>query len=80
MGSKEEEQIGRVCFNKKDLLGELGHFGWVFKGKYDDRLDVAVKRVQKRVTQVEESSFFFNVNGHPNIVNYFSTEVDFEFT
>ena len=67
--------IGKISYNLEDLLGERGRFGIVFKGKYDGLLDVAVKRVEKSLTQIEETKFYFNVNGHQNIVNYFCTEV-----
>ena len=44
-------------------------FGIVFKGKYDGLLNVAVKRGEKSLTQIEKTKIYFNVNGHQNIVN-----------
>ena len=75
------QQIGKISFSTKDNFGEQGRFGSVFKGKFDGKIQVAVKRVNKMVTKVEESKFYFKVNGHPNVVNYFCIEdSDFVFT
>ena len=63
----------KISFNEKDFLGERGRFGLVFKGKLNGTLDVAIKRVEKKVTKVEGSDFFYNVNGHYNILNFYCT-------
>ena len=63
----------KIGYSEKDLLEEKGRFGIVFKGKLNGKLDVAVKRVEKKLTKVEDSDFFYNVNGHPNILNFFCT-------
>ena len=63
----------KIGYNKKDLLEKQGRFGLVFKGKLNGKLDVAAKRVEKKLTKVEDSDFFYNVNGHPNILNFFCT-------
>ena len=35
------------------------------------KLDVAVKQVEKKKTRVPESEFYYNTNGHPNVINFF---------
>ena len=68
---REMGYFARLHFSKKDKLGEQGRFGIVFKGKLDGKLDVAVKQVEKKKTRVPESEFYYNTNGHPNVINFF---------
>jgi hypothetical protein len=73
------EKIGKLCFNREDFLGR-GRYGTVFRGTLEGVLNVAIKRVEKRFTQVE-SHFLLKADGHPNVIRYFSTEEsDIEFT
>ena len=76
---QEMERIGKLNFSRLDLIGK-GRYGWVFKGKYNKgMIDVAVKRVEKRESQVE-SLLLSKADSHPNIVRYFCTkENDVEF-
>ena len=70
MGSKSGE--AQLNFSNKDKLGLRGRYGIVFRGKLDGKLDVAIKRVEKKKTEVAESQFYYKTNGHPNIINFFS--------
>jgi len=62
---------GQNYISKSGLMNNRGRFGPVFKGKLDGQLDVAVKRVAKKKTQVAQSQFFFSANGHPNVINFY---------
>ena len=66
------EKIGKLSFSRSDFLGK-GRYGSVFYGKLEGTLDVAVKRVEKRFTQVESKSLL-KADGHPNIARYFCTK------
>ena len=61
----------KLKFGKNDVLGVRGSFGTVYKGKLDGELDVAIKQVDKKKTRVAKSQFYYNANGHPNILNFF---------
>jgi predicted Ser/Thr protein kinase len=75
--SRQFEKIGKLSFFRSDLIGK-GRFGWVFKGKYDMN-EAAVKRIEKRDSQVE-SHIFREADRHPNIIRYFCTKAkDIEF-
>ena len=68
----EQDYLPRLNFSSKtDLIHNRGRFGPVFKGKLDGKLDVAIKRVEKKKTQVAESQFYFSANGHPNVINFY---------
>ena len=65
-------RLNRLTFSgKTDLIKNEGRFGPVFKAKLDGKLNVAVKRVAKKKTRVAEAQFFFNTNGHPNVINFY---------
>ena len=67
--SSQVQTIGSLSFNQsEDFLGQ-GRFGSVFKGKYQNLREVAIRRVEKKVTSVDLKALF-KVQGHPNIVNY----------
>ena len=73
------EKIGKLSFSRGDFIGR-GRYGTVFRGKLEGSLNVAIKRLEKRFTQVESHSLL-KADGHPNIIRYFSTEEsDIEFT
>ena len=76
--SRQLEKIGKLSFCRADLVGK-GRYSWVFRGKYDNMVEVAVKRLEKRESQVE-SHLFRKADGHHNIIRYFCTkENDIEF-
>ena len=67
--SGQIDSIGRLSFSPaEDFLGQ-GRFGSVFKGKYQNLRELAIRRVEKKVTSVDLKALF-KVQGHPNIVNY----------
>lgn len=65
---------GLFVFDVGDLLGRGGQ-GNVFRGKFKG-VDIAVKRT----TQPCKEDVLFKVDTHPNIVRFYWTEVDHEFT
>ena len=69
---------GQLSICRSKCLGS-GRFGKVFPGRFKDAVDVAVKRIEKELVQVD-SNLLLTVNGHPNIRNYYDTdETDPEF-
>ena len=66
------EKIGELTFFRSDLIGS-GRFGWVFRGKLTDAVDVAVKRIEKRLVHVESKDYLM-AHKHPNIIRYFATK------
>ena len=72
------EKIGKISFCRSDFLGR-GRFGSVFKGKLNNTLDIAVKRVEKRIAHIEANAFF-RADGHSNIIRHYCTkDKDVEF-
>lgn len=72
------EKIGKVSFSRSDFLGR-GRFGSVFRGKLNNTLDIAVKRVEKRLVHIEADTFF-RADGHANIIRHYCTkDKDVEF-
>jgi len=61
----------KLYFGKNDVLGEPGSFGTVYKGKFNGKLDVAIRQVEKMRTQVEGSDYYYSTNGHPNVINFY---------
>ena len=74
--------IGKLSYLKCDCkepgngcrLGQ-GGFGDVYLGKYEGNIKVAVKRVLKTRTKVEEE-ILRKVDIHDNILRYYITEED----
>ena len=74
----EKVGIGHLSICRTKYLGS-GRFGKVFPCKYKGVVDVAVKRMEKELVQVDSNLLLMTI-GHPNIVNYFDTdETDPEF-
>lgn len=73
-------QVGKICYNNKELLGKGCEGTFVFKGTFEER-HVAVKRLlpecftlaDREVTLLRES------DEHVNVVRYFCTEQDRQF-
>ncbi len=77
MANIREKVVGKLKFNRQNVIGRsIGTV--VFKGKYEDDIDVAIKRIQ-----IDDASVEINVlkknHSHRNIVKYYVTEVDDEF-
>lgn len=75
--NKNEKKIGRFKFDKDNKIGHSQQI-IVFKGKYEDSIDVAIKRVLKCDVKLEIELLRKN-HIHPNIINYYGTEEDAEF-
>jgi hypothetical protein len=70
--SADQNYLPKLNFrSNSDLIKNQGRFGLVYKGKLDGKLDVAIKRVEKKKTEVAESQFYFKANGHPNMMNFY---------
>ena len=69
--------IGRLTFNRSEKIG-VSRGALVFKGKYEDEIDVAVKRILKQDVKLEISVLKKNHN-HRNIIHYYVTESDEDF-
>ena len=69
-----QQNIGelRFCICNQCRLGR-GSYGFVFKGKFECDVPVAVKRVDK--TEIEEA-ILRKANNHQNIVRYYITKED----
>ena len=75
----EKVGLGQLSICRAKCLGS-GQFGKVFPGRFKEAVDVAVKRMEKELVQVD-LTLLFKTNGHPNIVNYFDNDdTDPEFT
>ena len=75
----EKIEIGklRYCFCDQCHLGQ-GTYGTVFKGRFESKVDVAVKRVDKFLTRVEVDILRM-VDGHANIVGFYCVEENSDF-
>ena len=74
------KRVGRLRFYPEALLGHGSHGSVVFRGTYNDR-PVAVKRVSKHFGAVadREVAILSRVDGHPNVVRFFTREEDEEY-
>ena len=57
--------VGKITFDLSDFIGK-GRYGHVFHGKIKDVLPVAVKRLDRRMVSVDETTLLKAV-GHPNV-------------
>ena len=79
-GNNEEmaTQISkRLSYSRSEQIGR-GNFSWVYRGKLNGIVDIAVKRVEKSMIKVDPNDFL-KAAGHQNIILHFSTKADFEF-
>ena len=79
------KKIGRLSFNRKDLIGE-GSYGKIFKGKFKEsegnpEIEVAIKRIETiDAKKIEiEIDILEKIEAHPNILRYYCTEEDDDF-
>ena len=72
--------IGRLKFCKcgepNCILG-IGTYGIVFRGRFEDAIDVAVKRVDKFLTKIQVD-VLRKADSHQNILRYYDKETDGE--
>ena len=66
--------IGKVCFDRNQVL-KVGLCGTIFKGKFEDAVDVAVQRVEN-VKFFVDLSILWKSQNHSNVVRYYGTESD----
>lgn len=72
------EKIGKTTFDREEKLGK-GRFGCVFRGSYGKHREVAIKRIDKSLSQVDSASYR-KAEGHSNIIRFFcSYNKDVEF-
>jgi len=78
------KRVGRLTFNRSDLIGKGCNGTNVFRGKFKEsegqpEIDVAVKRVLFERTKEIEKVFMETVAPHPNILQHYCTEEDDDF-
>ncbi|KAJ8363964.1 hypothetical protein SKAU_G00127950 [Synaphobranchus kaupii] len=80
-GQPQEVEVGKISFSPAEVLGHGAEGTFVFRGHFDGRR-VAVKRIlpecfnfaEREVQLLRES------DEHPNVIRYFCTERDRQFT
>lgn len=77
MANTREKEVGKLKFNRENVIGHSSGTV-VFKGKYEEDIDVAIKRIQISDASVEINVFKKN-HSHRNIVKYYVTEFDEDF-
>ena len=77
-GKRNLHSIGQVIWCSNCVLGQGTYGVVVFRGKFQGKLDVAVKQVDNSCKKVEEE-VLRKVNGHPNILHYYTTEKNDDF-
>jgi len=77
METREEatKSIGKLIVYLNESLGE-GSYGKVFRGLFENRVKVAVKRIDKAKVQFNEQDILMKVDKHECIVRYYCTEID----
>jgi len=72
------KQIGKLSFNKCECnecyLGQ-GGFGDVYRGQFESKANVAVKRILITRAEVKDD-ILLNADNHQNILRYYTTETD----
>ena len=72
------EELRKLTFCQNDPLAVTGHYGTVFKGKFEQAMDVSVTRILKREFSVNLDVLRKSQN-HPNILRYYCNEQDADF-
>lgn len=72
---QESKSIGKLTVYLNQLLGE-GSYGKVFQGLFENKVKVAVKRIDKAKIELIESDILRKVDNHEYIVRYYCTEID----
>ena len=68
--------IGKLSFSRDTF--EKGHYGKVFRGQFEDAVDVTISRVDKSEISVD-TKMLRSVDQHFNIVRFYGTTEDGEF-
>eukprot|EP01113_Clastostelium_recurvatum_P022848 TRINITY_DN2736_c1_g1_i1.p1 TRINITY_DN2736_c1_g1~~TRINITY_DN2736_c1_g1_i1.p1 ORF type:complete len:575 (+),score=114.91 TRINITY_DN2736_c1_g1_i1:244-1725(+) len=83
--SADDVIIGKVRFQRKDVIGTGSNGTLVFKGMWRDRVPVAVKQIHKQVMEVFHTTFregsvllhlAAEADTHPSLVRYIDQEED----
>lgn len=75
-----EKSVGKLKFNRNKKIGNNSSGTIIFQGKYEEEIDVAIKRIQKEDASVEiEIEVLKKYHSHPNVVKYYVTEADDDF-
>lgn len=72
--------IGKIAFNQNHLIGRGSSGTFIYKGLFENRQEIAVKRVLSEVFLVTDREIeLLSKLQHPNLVRYFITEFDDQF-
>ena len=72
--------IGKISFNQNQLIGRGSSGTFIYKGLFENRQEIAVKRVLSEVFLVTDREIeLLSKLQHPNLVRYFITEFDDQF-
>ncbi|XP_030636116.1 serine/threonine-protein kinase/endoribonuclease IRE1, partial [Chanos chanos] len=80
-GQPEEVEVGKISFCPAEVLGHGTEGTFVFRGRFDGRR-VAVKRILPECVEFAEREvqLLRESDEHPNVIRYFCTERDRQFT
>ena len=70
---------GKLSFPKSEIIDRGNTSSVIFKGWFEKKTPVAIKRVLKVGTKVIEAEHLREHDRHENIVRYYTTEEDNEF-
>jgi len=71
------KSIGKISFNQNHVIGRGSSGTFIFKGLFENRQEIAVKRVLSEVFVVTDREIeLLSKMQHPNLVRYFITEFD----
>ena len=73
----KETTVGKLKFNKRNGVIGRSSGTFVYRGKYEDKIDVAIKRIQR--DDDVEINILKEAHSHPNVVKYYTTENDEDF-
>ena len=77
--AQEKLVKGKLSFPRSQIIGRGNTSSVIFKGLFEKKTPVAIKRVLKVGTTVIEAEHLREHNRHENIVRYYTTEEDDEF-
>jgi serine/threonine protein kinase len=72
---QQGKSIGKLVVYLNKPLGE-GSYGKVFQGLFENKVKVAVKRIDKSKVTFDEQDILIKVDTHEHIVRYYCTEID----
>lgn len=78
--SSYNSQIGKISYNSTDIIGRGCAGTCVYRGLFEDRQHVAVKRIVADCFQLANREIeLLRKLEHPNLIRYFATEKDTQF-